>query len=311
VRAVLKGLLDRNVFDWVEVNGMKVPCAQDIYTILYNRLSGKHVAHPNATRRLDGWFKSSTRPCVLVIDEMDALLKISSRSRQTTHMKHQSILYRLLEWPSVYPLCIIAIANTMDLPERYFSPRIVSRLGVLRVNFTPYTYPQLMRIIRDKCQSANDKLTPDAIEYCARKIGAVSGDARRAISLANRALSLPGQIGLAEMEGLVHSQNHSSPMFILPLLDIHCKLILVSLFVLRKKEETDKQHVDSVIEHAWQLSCTLSVTCPTYVYLLKALRSLQSMGLLSQGNMLLLQAIHDADIHKAYSNDPMFSRFLL
>jgi hypothetical protein len=110
---------------------------------------------------------------------------------------------------------------------------------------------------------------------------------------------------------LIHSQNHSSPLFILPLMDIYCKLILVSLYLLLKQGDPDKHRVDGVINHAWQLSRTLSIFCPSYSFLLKALRSLQSMGILTDSNPLSLQAIHEEDIHKAYGSDPLFSRFMV
>ena len=40
-------------------------------------------------------------------------------------------------------LVVLAIANTMDLPERIMMNRVSSRLGLTRLTFSPYTHDQL------------------------------------------------------------------------------------------------------------------------------------------------------------------------
>lgn len=46
------------------------------------------------------------------------------------YTKRQSILYNLFDWPSRpnTTLIVLAIANTMDLPERVMMKRVISRL---------------------------------------------------------------------------------------------------------------------------------------------------------------------------------------
>lgn len=48
---------------------------------------------------------------------------------------------------------MIAVANTMDLPERLL-PRIASRLGGRRLVFQPYNRPQLIAIISARLKDA-------------------------------------------------------------------------------------------------------------------------------------------------------------
>ena len=55
---------------------------------------------------------------VLVVDELDMLWN-----------KKQSVLYNIFEWPTYKwaKLVVLAIANTMDLPERVMINRVSSR----------------------------------------------------------------------------------------------------------------------------------------------------------------------------------------
>ena len=54
-------------------------------------------------------------------------------------------MYNLFDWPCRpgSKLVVVAIANTMDLPERIMMNRVSSRLGLTRMTFQPYTYKQL------------------------------------------------------------------------------------------------------------------------------------------------------------------------
>lgn len=78
---------------------------------------------------------------VLLIDELDLLCS-----------KRQDVLYSLFDWPcreaGNRPLLVIAIANTMDLPERLLHHRVASRLGLNRLPFAPYSHEQLALIVR-------------------------------------------------------------------------------------------------------------------------------------------------------------------
>ena len=61
---------------------------------------------------------------MLVVDELDMLWN-----------KKQSVLYNIFEWPTYKwaKLVVLAIANTMDLPERVMINRVSSRYRPTRL----------------------------------------------------------------------------------------------------------------------------------------------------------------------------------
>ncbi|RNA01689.1 origin recognition complex subunit 1-like [Brachionus plicatilis] len=104
--------------------------------------------------------------------------------------KKQDVLYNLFDWPykKNSKWIVIAIANAMNLPEQVMS-KISSRLGLSRLIFQPYNHGELEEIVRLRLQELN-VFESDAILYAARKVAAVSGDARRALEICRRATEL-------------------------------------------------------------------------------------------------------------------------
>lgn len=168
-------------FDFVEINGMKLNEPAQVYAVLWKHLdgAGKACSAQTALKNLKGYFEDAPRPTVVLLDELDALLQ-----------KKQSILYHFFEWTGheSAKLIVISIANTMDLPERLLINRIASRMGSNRINFIPYQYSQLQAIILHRLAPYAKWFNPDALEFCCRKVSSVSGDARRAIAFATRAV---------------------------------------------------------------------------------------------------------------------------
>jgi len=54
-------------------------------------------------------------------------------------------MYHIFDWPTHRHarLIVLAIANTMDLPERIMMNRVSSRLGLTRLSFLPYNFKQV------------------------------------------------------------------------------------------------------------------------------------------------------------------------
>jgi len=173
-------------FRTLEVNGMKLSSPQQVYSLLWEGLTGQHASVARAQQLLDKRFsapskkrRSGAEVVVLLLDELDYLVT-----------RTQSVIYNLFEWATSghAPLALIGISNTMDLPERLL-PRVHSRLGIRRVSFLPYSHSEIAAIIADRLTGL-DAFEPKGVELCARKVAAVSGDIRRALEVCRLAAQL-------------------------------------------------------------------------------------------------------------------------
>ena len=167
-------------FTYIEVNGLRLTDPYQVYTEIYRSLEGEsRVSAKAAAAWLEDYFTSAQddRFVILVVDELDLLCT-----------KKQTILYHLFDWPSRprANLVVIAIANAMDLSERILKNRVASRMGLTRLSFQPYTHQQLQQIICSRLQGITG-FEETAAQLVARKVAAVSGDARRALDICRRA----------------------------------------------------------------------------------------------------------------------------
>lgn len=119
----------------------------------------------------------------MFVDELDLL-----------RTKKQDILYHLFDWPNHQnsKLIVLAIANAMDLPERFLFNRVASRLGLTRLLFQPYHFRDLETIVRARLLGPKEKdvFDSDALQLICRKVAAVSGDARRVLDICRRSLEI-------------------------------------------------------------------------------------------------------------------------
>jgi len=97
-------------FEYVEINGMRLPEPAQLYTALWKALTTKQASPAKACQYLRARFeakaltgRASHRPvCVLLVDELDYLLT-----------RQQEVLYNLFDWPT-YPgarLVVLGISN--------------------------------------------------------------------------------------------------------------------------------------------------------------------------------------------------------
>ncbi|KAI9881018.1 MAG: Origin recognition complex, subunit 1 [Pleopsidium flavum] len=196
--SVLAEELDDFIF--VEINGMKVTDPHQSYSLLWEALRGDRVSSSHALDLLEREFCNPNPrrvPCVVLMDELDQLVT-----------KNQSVMYNLFNWPGLRHsrLIVLAVANTMDLPERTLSNKISSRLGLTRITFPGYTHEQLMKIIQSRLEGVPGNIVEsDAIQFASRKVAAVSGDARRALDICRRAVEI------AEMESAAQDSLPPTP----------------------------------------------------------------------------------------------------
>lgn len=184
--AVLEEEMDDFIF--VEINGMKVTDPHQSYSLLWEALKGDRVSPSHALDLLEKEFSTPSPrrvSCVVLMDELDQLVT-----------KNQSVMYNFFNWPALRHsrLVVLAVANTMDLPERTLSNKISSRLGLTRITFPGYRHTDLMEIISTRLANVPGNIVdPDAIQFASRKVAAVSGDARRALDICRRAVEIAEQ----------------------------------------------------------------------------------------------------------------------
>ncbi|CAB3407726.1 unnamed protein product [Caenorhabditis bovis] len=132
----------------------------------------------NLTQRLsqDNFEKlvnSLSTPLVLVLDEIDHLAS-----------KTNAALYSAFRWPYTlsHKIIIIGIANSIDLTERLL-PKLMLTEPPKRLIFEPYTKEDIVDILADKMANEQIEIDKKAVELCARKVAAMSGDLRTALHI--------------------------------------------------------------------------------------------------------------------------------
>lgn len=111
-------------FHCVLTNGMQIVESKVLFVAIHRQLfkNKKKITANTAFLNLQKYFDDKSGenlPVLLLIDEIDVLIT-----------KRQQILYRLFDWTTknTSKLTILAVANTLDLPERMLAHRISSRL---------------------------------------------------------------------------------------------------------------------------------------------------------------------------------------
>jgi cell division control protein 6 len=111
--------------------------------------------------------------------------------------KNQEVMYKLVEYANRpgSKLVLVGIANSLNLPDR-FLPRLKGTLEPKRLSFNPYTTDEIVQIVSARLQSLDPEspglpmMDPRAIELCARKVSAASGDLRTALDMCRRAIEV-------------------------------------------------------------------------------------------------------------------------
>ncbi|KAF7303122.1 Origin recognition complex subunit 1 [Mycena kentingensis (nom. inval.)] len=194
---------ETNPFTYVEINGLRIPEPTAAYSLLWEMVSGHDVAKnghlrmgaKESLKALTAHFSGGQsrgpagHACVVLMDELDQLMTAK-----------QDVVYNFFNWPTLAgsKLVVLAVANTMDLPERAMTGRVRSRLGMTRINFAPYTAEQLQAIVEARIAGARAGLPDnspvvldaDAIKLTSKRISTTSGDARRILDICRRAVEL-------------------------------------------------------------------------------------------------------------------------
>lgn len=248
-----------NKFEYVEINGMKLLTPQSAYEILYSKIThNKKLPTSGVASALEKYFESgeAQTPLIVLMDELD---QIASKS--------QAVMYNFFNWPTIpkSKLIVIAVANTMDLPERELTNKTTSRLGLERFQFPSYKHEDLVQIINSRFEHLTEDgiiLKSDAVEFAARKVASVSGDARRALKICQRAIEIarenssnPGNIIVqaAHINKAVLESTSSPIQLYIQDLTLVSKLFLAALLSKKRKSGFAENSLGDVIDEVKQL----------------------------------------------------------
>ncbi|KAJ1135649.1 hypothetical protein NDU88_002087 [Pleurodeles waltl] len=185
----------------VFINCMSLRNSQGVFSVIAEGLveDGKEaLCGKDIVRKLEKNLTAKGPMVLLVLDEMDQL-----------DSKGQEVLYTVFEWPwlSNSRLVLVGIANALDLTDRIL-PRLQARpkCKPKLLNFSPYTKDQIATILQERLKQVSGEQVLDnaAIQFCARKVSAVSGDARKALDVCRRAVEI--------VESDVRSQTLLKPL---------------------------------------------------------------------------------------------------
>lgn len=172
---------------------------------------------------------------MVLVDELDRLVT-----------KKNEVIYNFFDWPN-HPhskLIVLAIANTMDLPERQLSGKIRSRLGSNRINFMPYNHNQLIEILKSRLAGLPDTVIhPLAVEIAAKSVAKITGDARRALDICRRAIErVEGEnrpVNVGDIQKIQKDMSASGPALWVRDAPLMQKVLLLAVAMCCKKQETE------------------------------------------------------------------------
>ncbi|XP_022185640.2 origin recognition complex subunit 1 [Nilaparvata lugens] len=272
---------DLSAFDFVEINSLRLTEPRQAYTRILQSLTGTKLPSEQALRMLDNKFSGRGRKStVLLVDELDYLCN-----------RRQDVIYSILEWPMRQGsgVVVLTIANTMDLPERTLKGKVTSRMGLTRLTFQPYTHHQLQEIVMNRL-IGNDSFHPDAVQLVARKVAAVSGDARRALDICRRATELvspaKGDNAASKTVTIQHVEKAVSQISSgRRILAIKACSTMAQLALRALRDETlrtgiDESNVAHMYKHLLNICALEGVEKPTFGEIQRICTNLESLGLI-------------------------------
>ncbi|NXU01325.1 ORC1 protein, partial [Buphagus erythrorhynchus] len=252
-------------FQFVEINGMKLTDPHQAYVQILEFLTGQKVTATHAAVLLAKLFSTpgpKRKTTVLIVDELDLLWT-----------RKQNVMYNLFDWPTQRhsKLIILAIANTMDLPERIMMNRVASRLGLTRMSFQPYTYKQLQQIVSSRLKGVK-AFEEDAVQLVSRKVAALSGDARRCLDICRRATEIcefTRQKRTPEMVRMAHVTEAIDEMFSSPYVNairnasLHEQIFLKAILAEFRRAGVEEATVQQIYHHHVALCRVEGLQSPT------------------------------------------------
>lgn len=131
--------------------------------------------------------------------------------------------------------------------------------GMIRINFQPYTTPQLEKIVHARLLTAKedlpsqhqrDVITADGVKFASMKVSSISGDARRVLDICRRAVELvhpKGKTaGMEDVKEVIRVMHNSPTAAFLRELSLHERIMLAALVKCMKREGVEEIQLGEV-----------------------------------------------------------------
>uniref|UniRef100_A0A1E1XDQ2 Cell division control protein n=1 Tax=Amblyomma aureolatum TaxID=187763 RepID=A0A1E1XDQ2_9ACAR len=177
---IISSAKDLFTFKFVFVNCMTLQTSSAIYEKIVTGL-GLSASGSNLLDTIRTKLTIKGHPMVIVMDEIDQL-----------DSKNQTVLYSLFELPQLKNSRVIlfGIANALDLTDRVLPHLQACGCRPTLLHFAPYCRDEIVAILTDRLSECHAVIQPQAIQFCARKIAACTGDVRKALDICRRAVEV-------------------------------------------------------------------------------------------------------------------------
>ncbi|XP_075532886.1 cell division cycle 6 [Dermacentor variabilis] len=177
---ILESSKDLFKFQYVFVNCMTLQSSSAIYQKIIAGL-GLSPTCSNHLETIRRRLTTKGHPMIVVMDEIDQL-----------DSKNQTVLYSLFELPQLKNsrAIIFGIANALDLTDRVLPHLQAYGCRPTLLHFAPYSRDEIVAILTDRLSECHAVIQPQAIQFCARKIAACTGDVRKALDICRRAVEV-------------------------------------------------------------------------------------------------------------------------
>ncbi|KAJ2691728.1 AAA ATPase, partial [Coemansia spiralis] len=208
--ACLQSLIKQSAAEFPSalVNCVPLTRPGQVYAAILDALGTGPASADSALAELEALALGRGGAVLVILDEVDSLL--GSR---------QEVLYRLFEL-AAHPnsrLALVGIANALDLTDR-FLPRLQARnCEPILLNFNPYQVADIVSILQSRLDSvaggaaAEPLIQKAALELCARKVAATSGDLRKALDVCRQAMELAEAESRRKAAAHTDKENGTAP----------------------------------------------------------------------------------------------------
>lgn len=193
VNHVIENIKMNYDFKCLTINCMHIESLKDFYQHFISQFGSSPKKTKKQTLnedndeilKIEEILKHQKQMTILILDEIDQLKSSTNEALQRIFTLPNNVQNKVI---------LIGISNLLDFTSKMAWLNEFKKSTFHDLKFLPYNKNQIVEIIDQRLQNAgndeNNIVDKFAIEYCARKISACSGDIRKALDVCRRAVEL-------------------------------------------------------------------------------------------------------------------------